>query len=464
MTKPVCMFLICLIASAGYAYGNIKDSLLTALKDHPADTTRVIILSKLARIYLYEKPIVGVDYALEGLKLSRSLKYDRGVVISLNALGNCYRMTGNYAKGLDAHFKALKMSEDIGHNDLLAGSYHGISVIHEDQGNYVESLKYAHLVIRYARAGNSDDMLMRIQSNMGRSFKELNMLDSALHYTQNAYEIALSRKDLSMAGNILGRLGETYYKMGNNEMASLYYTMGVDVAKKFNDNNSLEELYYSMSNFYLNNNRPDSALYYARKSLSTAELMSNPVPIIRGSLLLSEYFTTKGRIDSAFKYQGLAMRTKDTLFTEQKIKEQQMLTIDEQERIKEKADAEQSLRKEKKRELEYMVVAIALISIIVVFLLLSGSIVVKSGTIVYFGTVALLLTFEFINLIIHPLLDRVTDHSPSLMLIALTVVAAILVPIHHRIQSWIRNQLVEKNRKIRLAAAKKTIAELEPGI
>jgi hypothetical protein len=47
------------------------------------------------------------------------------------------------------------------------------------------------------------------------------------------------------------------------------------------------------------------------------------------------------------------------------------------------------------------------------------------------------------------------------MLLALVLIASLLIPIHHKIQHWLTNKLVEKNKRIRLAAAKKTIAILE---
>jgi hypothetical protein len=36
----------------------------------------------------------------------------------------------------------------------------------------------------------------------------------------------------------------------------------------------------------------------------------------------------------------------------------------------------------------------------------------------------------------------------------------LLVPLHHRIEKWATAKMVEKNKKIRLAAARKTIEEL----
>jgi cell wall assembly regulator SMI1 len=47
------------------------------------------------------------------------------------------------------------------------------------------------------------------------------------------------------------------------------------------------------------------------------------------------------------------------------------------------------------------------------------------------------------------------------MLLALVCITALLVPLHHRVEKWATTKLVEKNKQIRLAAAKKTIQELE---
>ena len=71
--------------------------------------------------------------------------------------------------------------------------------------------------------------------------------------------------------------------------------------------------------------------------------------------------------------------------------------------------------------------------------------------------------FEFINLLIHPYLARLTNDSPPLMLLILIGIGALLVPLHHKLEHWIAHALTEKNKQIRLAAAKKTIAHLEGG-
>ena len=72
-----------------------------------------------------------------------------------------------------------------------------------------------------------------------------------------------------------------------------------------------------------------------------------------------------------------------------------------------------------------------------------------------------MIVFEFFNLLLHPFLEGVTNHTPVFMLLALVCIAALLIPLHQRIEKWSTVKLVEKNKKIRLANAKKTIEKLE---
>ena len=74
--------------------------------------------------------------------------------------------------------------------------------------------------------------------------------------------------------------------------------------------------------------------------------------------------------------------------------------------------------------------------------------------------ITLLIVFEFLNLLLHPFLERITHHSPVLMLLGLVCIAALLVPMHHKLEHWATHKLIEKNKAIRLAAAKKTIEKL----
>jgi hypothetical protein len=103
---------------------------------------------------------------------------------------------------------------------------------------------------------------------------------------------------------------------------------------------------------------------------------------------------------------------------------------------------------------------LGIVTFIVLFLLFSRSIVANEKWISFFGILGLLIVFEFINLLIHPWLAHFTHESPVLMLLALVAIASLLIPLHHRLEKWIKEKMIEKNKAIRLSAAKKTIEKL----
>lgn len=115
----------------------------------------------------------------------------------------------------------------------------------------------------------------------------------------------------------------------------------------------------------------------------------------------------------------------------------------------------------RERNIQYALIAIGIIILLSLYLLLSRSFITNTKMIEYFGVVALLIVFEFINLLLHPFLENITHHNPLFMLLALVCIAALLVPMHHKVEKWATAKLVEKNKQIRLEAAKKTIQQLD---
>ena len=109
-----------------------------------------------------------------------------------------------------------------------------------------------------------------------------------------------------------------------------------------------------------------------------------------------------------------------------------------------------------------MPIALGLLIFIILFFVLSHSIVANERLIKFLGILSLLIVFEFINLLIHPYLSNITNHSALLMLVIMVCIAALLIPLHHKLEKWIIIRMVEKNKKIRLVSAKKTIQQLDP--
>jgi hypothetical protein len=172
-------------------------------------------------------------------------------------------------------------------------------------------------------------------------------------------------------------------------------------------------------------------------------------------------FEASGNEDSLNKYFRLAMTAKDSVYNIEKTQNLQTISFREQIRQQEIENEKAKAEEERKTNIEYAAIAIGLIVFISFFLLLSRSIIVNEKWIRFLGVLGLLAVFEFINLFIHPYLGAVTHHSPVLMLLALMAIAALLVPLHHKVEHWLTHKMIAKNKRIRLAAAKKIVSKLE---
>jgi len=62
----------------------------------------------------------------------------------------------------------------------------------------------------------------------------------------------------------------------------------------------------------------------------------------------------------------------------------------------------------------------------------------------FLAVVALLMVFEFIAMLAHPYIEEWTHHNPMLMLLILVAIASILVPMHHKLEGWMKKRLLKK--------------------
>ena len=156
-----------------------------------------------------------------------------------------------------------------------------------------------------------------------------------------------------------------------------------------------------------------------------------------------------------------SIQIKDSLLSDEKNKNIQALSFQEQIRQKEKEAESEEIARQRKVSIENILIALGIISFTILFLLLSRQIIANEKIIKFLGILALLLVFEFTNLLLHPFLEVITHHSQIAMLLLMVGLAALLIPLHHKIEKWALNKIIQRNKESRLLAAKKVIAKLE---
>ncbi len=437
-----------------------RDSIIQLLQNDTEDTSRVLHLADLSYEYLESKPDTTMALALEALTLATQIGFLKGKAASLNRIGNVYSGSGNYAKAMEVYLQALQINEKINNPEGKGTNFNSIGVITKAQEDYRVALDYFLQAKAIAEEINEKHLLSRSLYNIGQCYFGLKKYDSASLYSVQAYNVANNINYSRIIGTILKGMGNIDLENNQYVLALEHFRLSLPHLKKGASFNVISSSYLGISKVFEKLQQKDSVLFYAKQSLDIAKEKGFVEEFRNAARFLSLYYR-KFNADSAFFYQDISRAANDSLFSQQKQKQFQSLSFDEKLRQLEMATADLKTKEERKRNLQYAAIVVGLISFIILFFVLSRSIIVKEKFIKFFGVVGLLAVFEFINLYIHPYLDRATNHSPFIMLAILICIGALLVPLHHKMEKWITKIMIEKNKKIRLEAAKKTIATLE---
>ncbi|MES1181404.1 MAG: tetratricopeptide repeat protein [Flavobacterium sp.] len=371
-------------------------------------------------------------------------------------MGGYWGMLGDYTNYLKSELSSLKNFEKTSDTIGIANSsiQIGASLLYSQ--NFEQALPYfkksvsieetqAH-DISYADALNATaDCLIRMKR-----------ADSALAYIQEAVKIGYEQKDTLSLAYYVGTLGQAYLIRTDYDIAKSFFLQSSQYAKKFDDGLVLAANGNDISHIYFEKMMYDSTIKYAKEASYYAE-GNDKLALMSSYEWIYKSFEKKNMQDSVAKYFRLAMNTKDTLFSIEKNRNIQAMNFQEQIRQQEKEAEQIKIKKERKENIQYTLIGLSLITFMLFFLLLSRSFIINSNLIRFFGILGLLLVFEFINLLLHPFLERVTGHTPVLMLLSLVIVAAFLIPLHHILEKKAIHKLIEKNKEIRWASAKKTI-------
>jgi C4-dicarboxylate-specific signal transduction histidine kinase len=182
--------------------------------------------------------------------------------------------------------------------------------------------------------------------NLGTAYVKLNKLDSGLTFLTEARKLMIQSGGRKYLGLVLMGLGNIEMKKGDKIQALQFYHMGVSEASAQNNQTTLVNLYLKLTQFYQAKNDRDSSIFYAVTMLKTFNTLgqatntSMNIGVAYENLYRS--YKLSGQLDSGFKYAGLAVVAKDSIYNNRiaSLAQFQSLSLREQLRL-------QDLEKEK---------------------------------------------------------------------------------------------------------------------
>jgi hypothetical protein len=457
-----------LLVSIGtiFAQNKYADSLKTVLTNTNNSLERFNLLTKILenQAFIRGGNIDSAD-CVRLLQIAQQLKNDSLLAASYNWIGSYFSFTkGDNATALEYYFKALPLAEKANDKRRISSLDFDISLAYYTLQNNKAAVKYV------SKGGDDlpdkshplyDFMLLQYQRGMATWYLSARQPDSALYFAQAFYENSRKAGGILQRFNALVSIADAYSQLGENELADVYIKKVIVIS----DSVKMIPVKLRFINYYipvlLNKGNMPEAMVQAKQLLNLGESNSNNNVKLAAAGFMRQIFDSLHNKDSAYYYSRMEASINAQIFSQSNVNKIQALAFNEQIRLIEEEAKKTEEEQRRKQNIQYALIGLGIITFIILFLVLSRRHITNTKLIQFLGVIALLLVFEFLNLLLHPFLERITHHSPVLMLLALVCIAALLVPLHHKLEKWATNKLVEKNKQVRLAAAKKTIEELE---
>jgi len=394
-------------------------------------------------------------------KLSAQLKNDSLLMTSYMTTNLYLDWKTDSKEAIEYTLKALAIAEQK-YPSIIPYLNNALAAAYNDLHNFDKAVEYCKKALKGFDATEDDRPENRANTyfQLAHAYYNLGKIDSSLHYGQLSNELYPKSHAPEMQKFTSTVTADSYAQLGSDKLAEGYYNSSIEPhtpGKSYAD--AMAAGHYSF--YLLQRHKIPDAKYYGIRGLQAAVAAQAKLPLLENVSFLRRIYEAAHQPDSAYYFAKLELAYRDSLFNQDKLYAVQDLAFKEQVREQEVEVKKAEEEVQRKHNLQYALIALALVTFVILFFLLSHSIIANQKLIRFFGIIALLITFEFINLYIHPYLAHTTNESPLLMLLAMVCVAALLVPLHHKLEHWVTHKLVEKNNRIRLAAARKTIEHLE---
>ncbi|MAM30440.1 MAG: two-component sensor histidine kinase [Flavobacteriaceae bacterium] len=308
------VILLFLVGSSQLAFSQktIKniDSTLQVLNRMPSDTNKVVLLQKIAAHYNVTAVDSAKAFVLQGLELSKELKYKKGEWMNLSTLGNYYeRKTlydsavvvyntalkivenedsekgraivynnlamvdirkGDYQQALDRLFIALRAEETSNNREGIADGYNNIGVVYYYMQDYDKATTYLLKALEEQKKLGNITGLQQGYNNVGAIFDYQKKYDEAIATYKKALAISQELGDRKLEASNLANIALAYTKLEDFKRADDFFEQSIAVREEINDKNGLAHSFSSFGENLRLQKRYQLAETYLKRGLTYA--------------------------------------------------------------------------------------------------------------------------------------------------------------------------------------------------
>jgi signal transduction histidine kinase len=217
---------------------------------------------------------------------------------------------------------------------VLGFIYNDMSQLYQSIGNDEKELSYILQSMKVGESINNYTLLTTVSGNLAKQYLKINKLDSASFFAQQAIAYMDKTGYKTYKGYSYTVLGYVYMRKNNYNLARQHFERAVLENQQQNNRADLAYSYLCLADLFKVSGNTDSSIFYTKKAMAGYHDMGLSADVNKCYSSLYSLYKLSGNSDSAFRYIQVHKALNDSLNEVEKIKINDYLNVDFNEKIK----------------------------------------------------------------------------------------------------------------------------------
>jgi two-component system, NtrC family, sensor kinase len=302
-------------------------------------------------------PLPLLEEAKMFFNLSQKKKNTSLECIAMGMYGQGYRITGDFTKSQEYHFKAIDIAKRISNYSFLGYTLNQSAHMYKDRDENEKAIAIYKEARLAANKGTEPIFKFYPIMNLGFVYMQANQVDSAMYYSTKAVsmieDLLLHMQDTSQKAIIdrsllvycLSNLAGAHSMSNDKINANKYYSEVIKMIEKYKGFKSryFQFAYFSLAKHYQRYNMEDSAILAAKQAIESVS--NGPLEYLsaKPAKMISDFYESKNA-DSTVKYLKIYLKGNEVMNSTRVTQQLQMRSVEQEEKALETKRAEKAYK------------------------------------------------------------------------------------------------------------------------
>lgn len=233
-------------------------------------------------------------YARHGLRTSRLIRFNSGIIQNSIMLGACYIRTDSLKEAENLFLGVLKLADSSCSYRDMVKLYIYLGYLNDVKSTYEKSMFYYFKGLQIAEINHDSMWISDFYNNMAIIYQIVGEPGKSIQYNLQCIRLFKNQNETVNYANCLINLGSAYVSAGLPDSAAIYLDMAMPIQKELKNYDGLVNLYLAMDDLAFLKHDYQASQRCIALALQTYDSVDDTFTGSK-SFMLSEIYTRMGR-------------------------------------------------------------------------------------------------------------------------------------------------------------------------